>query len=202
MRPDHGLSAAGLRRARGLQPHLAALRPSKPDIAFAPRASAIRQPLQICTHWSRRLGGHRLPFLSVPPTYRHWKARRPHPNISRRAFLSSRRATTDVAGFVSAGRPRPPGLPLAVAWSSAAIMSFRLRLPGLWPCPACKGQVSGPSRKNVSISPFPFTSTMPCGSALKRARTRAWVAAEIMMRLGRPCDSMRLATFTASPHTS
>lgn len=70
------------------------------------------------------------------------------------------------------------------------------------PCPACKGQVSGPSRKNVSISPFPFTSTMPCDSALKRPRTRAWVAAEIMMRLGRPCDSMRLATFTASPHTS
>ena len=59
-----------------------------------------------------------------------------------------------------------------------------------------------PSRMKVSIGPFPLISTVPCGSSRKRSWMCQWVAAEIWMQFGMPCNSMRLAMFTASPQMS
>ena len=41
---------------------------------------------------------------------------------------------------------------------------------------------------------------MPCGSQSNSSATSSYVARVIWTRPGVPCDSMRLAVFTASPH--
>jgi hypothetical protein len=76
-----------------------------------------------------------------------------------------------------------------------------LPLAGNWTPQVPLGQRL-PSRMKVSIGPFPLISTVPCGSSRKRSWMCQGVAAEIWMRFGMPCDSMRLAMFTASPQMS
>jgi AcrR family transcriptional regulator len=59
-----------------------------------------------------------------------------------------------------------------------------------------------PTRYHVSIGPFPLTSIVPRGSHTKSSFTSSYVARVIWIAPGVPCDSIRLAVFTASPHRS
>lgn len=61
---------------------------------------------------------------------------------------------------------------------------------------------AAPTRKYVVSVPLPFTLTSPRGSKRNRPARRAWTSAVTWMRPGCPVDSMRLATFTVSPHMS
>jgi len=63
-------------------------------------------------------------------------------------------------------------------------------------------RVRTPSNRKVSIGPFPLISTVPRvrsendPASTDAARAVSWISP------GRPCDSMRLAVFTVSPHRS
>src|SRR6185436_11764679 len=54
----------------------------------------------------------------------------------------------------------------------------------------------------TSISPFPLTASTPPASQTKSPLTRSNVSLAIWIFPLAPCDSMRLAVFTASPHKS
>jgi hypothetical protein len=64
------------------------------------------------------------------------------------------------------------------------------------------GQTPAPTTCQVSTSPFPFTCTRPRGSTTNSSRTSSQVERVIWIEPGTPCDSMRLAMFTVSPHRS
>jgi hypothetical protein len=60
----------------------------------------------------------------------------------------------------------------------------------------------GPTSRQVSTAPLPFTSTSPSGSAAKSSRTSSHVDRVIWMSSGVPWDSILLAMFTVSPQRS
>jgi predicted RNA-binding protein with RPS1 domain len=58
------------------------------------------------------------------------------------------------------------------------------------------------SKKYVFTSPIPLIVIVPRSSKVNASRVRSQNASLTWMRPGDRCDSMRAATFTASPHTS
>ena len=64
------------------------------------------------------------------------------------------------------------------------------------------GAPRGPTSRQVSTGPLPFTSTSPSGSATKSSRRSSHVARVIWIASADPCDSILLAMFTVSPHRS
>ncbi len=58
------------------------------------------------------------------------------------------------------------------------------------------------TRYHVSISPLPLTVIVPRGSQTKSSLISSYVSRVIWIQPGVPCDSIRLAVFTASPHAS
>ncbi len=59
-----------------------------------------------------------------------------------------------------------------------------------------------PVRYQVSISPRPLTGTIPRGSKRKSSFSRSWVTSLTWIFPISPCDSIRLAMLTVSPHRS
>ncbi len=60
----------------------------------------------------------------------------------------------------------------------------------------------GPTSRQVSTGPLPFTSTSPSGSATKSSRSSSHVERVIWISSADPCDSILLAMFTVSPQRS
>ena len=65
-------------------------------------------------------------------------------------------------------------------------------------------QASGrrPTRRYARRRPLPFTSISPRSSNEYRSRSRPWAPSPTCIWPGMPCDSMRLAELTVSPHRS
>jgi hypothetical protein len=59
-----------------------------------------------------------------------------------------------------------------------------------------------PTSRQVSTSPLPFTAMRPSGSVTNSSSSSSQVGRVIWISSEIPCDSMRLAMFTVSPHRS
>src|SRR5204863_9116947 len=68
-----------------------------------------------------------------------------------------------------------------------------------WARGAAAGLTRRPTRYQVSISPLPLTGIVPLGSQTNSSSSNSFVSRVIWIRLVVPCDSMRLAVFSASP---
>jgi catechol 2,3-dioxygenase-like lactoylglutathione lyase family enzyme len=71
--------------------------------------------------------------------------------------------------------------------------------------PVVEGETTGykaASRNQVRSFPRPFTCSTPRGTQRNSPRSSSYVDSAIWILPATPCDSMRLATLTVSPHTS